>query len=239
MIDELARLELRGPALAVDADPAMTLHLALGLPEPAATIATVREETPLDAGTIRRLPEGESVPDYVWEQIETVRAVSHHQLRRLYLDLLPLGHSEGPGCYCHINRALSEVVERIVSGYDLVVVDNEAGLEHLSRYRLKRADLMLVVSGPGRAAQAVAERTLATARRVGMAVERSWLVYNRVPPGFEPPPQPVSDLTPLLIPAGESLPALEAAGQPAIRLSLDDPVRLALRPAAEWVKRCV
>ncbi len=70
LLDELARRNYPGRMLAVDADPAMTLHLALGLPEPTATVAQVREAVELDAKTIRSLPPGTTPADYLLERLQ-------------------------------------------------------------------------------------------------------------------------------------------------------------------------
>ena len=236
LLDELARFGYPGPVLAVDADPATTLHLALGLPEPEATVADVRETTPLDARTVRSLPEGSTVSTYARDKLRQAGVVSRHRLRQMELDLMALGQDEGPGCYCHINRALSAALSQIVSAYRLVLVDNEAGVEHVSRYRLPQADLLLVIVAPGRAAQAVGQRVLATARQVEMAIEATWMVFNQAPAGYHPPDYETR--VTLVVPASSSLTQLDLAGQPAVALLADDPVRTALQLLVEGIRQC-
>jgi len=260
LLDELARCDEPGPVLAVDADPATTLHLALGLPEPEATVAAVRDETPLTAQVVRRLPPGDSVGDYVRRQLQAAGVIRTHLMQQLPVDLLAMGQGEGPGCYCNINRALAGALAQIVAGYRLVLVDNEAGVEHLSRYRLPQADLLAVVVTPGQAAQAVGRRIVATARQVGLATGATWTIYNQAPGDYRPPDDchpagdyrppgdcchPVGDYHPagdevamnLIIPASAGLVALEQQGQPAINLPAADPLRAALRPLVEAIRR--
>ena len=236
LLDELARRGYSGPVLAVDADPATTLHLALGLPQPEATVADVRETTPLDARTIRILPEGNTVSNYARDMLRQAGVVSRHRLRQMALDSMALGQGEGPGCYCQINRALSMALSQIVSAYRLVLVDNEAGTEHVSRYRLPQADRLVVIVTPGRAAQTVGRRVLATARQVDMTIEATWTVFNQAPPGYCPPVDEAE--VRLVVPASTGLAELDLAGQPAVALAADDPVRAALRPLVEGIRQC-
>lgn len=235
LLDELARLDYPGRVLAVDADPAMTLHLALGLPEPGATIAQLRESVELDAKTVRNLPAGTTPAAYLRERLQTAGVVARHPLRGKAFDLLAMGQGEGPGCYCRVNAALKTVLHGLAGGYDLVLVDNEAGLEHLSRYRLGRVALFLVVTTPQPAAQAVARRVVATARAAGIEIEESGWIFNRAAAGFAPPPGELA----LAAPSSQALIALERCGQPVVSLPDNDPLRLALAPLLTRIKRKV
>lgn len=237
LLDELARRDAPGPVLVVDADPATTLHLALGLPQPTSTVADVRDTTLLDAQTVRGLPPGRTVSTYVRDKLREAGLVSRHRLRRMRLDVLAMGQSEGPGCYCQINRALSSALGQVIAAYRLVLVDNEAGVEHISRYRLPQADRLLVVVTPGQAAQAVGRRVLVTALQVGMTVETTWRVFNQVPLGYHPSADAIG--VTLAVPVSPELTELERQGRPAVALPPDDPVRAALWPLVEDIRRCV
>ena len=237
LLDELARGGYPGPVLAVDADPATTLHLALDLPEPKATVADIRDTTPLEAQTVRQLPAGLTVAGHVLNELQATGVVSRHRRQQMPLDLLAMGQGEGPGCYCRINRALASALARIVSAYPLVLVDNEASVEHVSRYRLPRANLLLVVVTPGRAAQAVGRRVLATAHQVGMATEATWTIFNRAPAGYHHAIS-ASEMA-LVVPVSHALAILERESQPAVVLPADDPARAALQPLVEGIRRCV
>jgi CO dehydrogenase maturation factor len=236
LLDELAGCGYSGEVLVVDADPATTLHFALGLPEPGATVADVRDMTPLDAQTVRSLPAGRTVSSYVLGQLQGAGVISRHRLGQMAFDLMAMGQGEGPGCYCSINNALARALGQVVSSYRLILVDNEAGMEHLSRYRLPQADLLIVVVTPGRAAQAVGRRVLATARQVGMAIESTWTIFNRAPAGYRPPGEEAGET--LVVPASPPLVELERQGQPVVALPADDPIRIALQPLVEGIRRC-
>jgi CO dehydrogenase maturation factor len=238
LLDELARSGYHQPVLAVDADPAMTLHLALGLLEPVATVATVRDTTPLDGRTVRNLPAGSTVSGYVRDQLQAAGVVTRHRLREMPLDLLAMGQNEGPGCYCNINLALASVLNHIVAGYSLVVIDNEAGLEHISRYRLPQADLLAVVTRPNPAAQAVARRILETVQQVEMEIGLTWLIFNAVPDDLKPVDEATWTCPLTMVPDSRALVGLETRGEPAVKLAPDDPARRALSELVEQIRRC-
>ncbi len=225
ILDELALSGYSGRVLAVDADPAMTLYLALGLPEPKATVASIRDTTRLDAKTIRALPAGVSPAGYMSNQLREAGVLAKHQLREMSLDLLTMGQGEGPGCYCSVNGVLKTVLSSITSGYDLVLVDNEAGLEHLSRYRLGQVDFFLTVATPSPAAQAVARRIVETAETMGIEIGETWTVFNQTPPDFQPPRNGPT----VVIPHTEAIGRLEMNEQAVVELEENNPVRRALR----------
>jgi CO dehydrogenase maturation factor len=227
LLDELAGLAYPGPVLVVDGDPASTLPLALGFPEPQATLADIRAALPLDARAKRALPAGVSPGAYLLARLKETGVLSRHQLRHMPLDLMVMGQGEGAGCYCSLNQALALALQELVQRYPLVLIDNEAGLEHVSRYRLKRADLFLVVTLADQAAQTVARRIMATAARVKIEIGESWLIFNQVAPQFQPGGQAQPTLA---LPRTGSLAELAPLGQPAIQIPRRDPLRQALRP---------
>jgi CO dehydrogenase maturation factor len=235
ILDELARADYPGPVLAVDGDPAPTLHLALGLPEPPTTVAQVRDTTELNARTIRQLPARMTSAGYVAERLQAGGVITSHRLRAMPLDLIAMGQGEGPGCYCRVNQALATVLPGLVEKYPLVLIDNEAGLEHLSRYRLSRADLFLVIASPQQAAQAVARRIIRTAQAIQLEIGESWTLYNQAAADFQPAPYRSA----LAVPRSWSLTRLEWLWAPVVQLADTDPARAALKPLVERVRRCV
>ncbi|MDQ7794847.1 MAG: AAA family ATPase [bacterium] len=158
-----------GAVLAIDADPNSNLHEALGLTVEA-TVADILAETktpgPPPAGMTKNL-----LVEY------RLRSILVESPR---LDLLSMGTPEGPGCYCYPNDLLRSHMDTLARAYEYLVVDNEAGLEHLSRRVAQDMDLTLIVSD-------ATARGLRTARRVRELVEgleldpgRLWLVINRL-----------------------------------------------------------
>jgi CO dehydrogenase maturation factor len=240
LLDELARAGYPGPVLAVDGDPATTLPLALGLPEPLATVADIRELTPLNGGVIRDLPDGVTTTAHVLKQLQQSGVVTRHELRGMPLHLMAMGQGEGPGCYCHINQLLAQILNGLIGHYSLVVIDNEAGVEHLSRYRLKQVDLFLVVANPTPAARAVAQRIGRTAQQVGIEIGQVGTILNRatsrmstevVVKGLE------AELK-VAAPNSWSIYLLAQNGQPAVALADNDPARQALKPLVAKVLEC-
>jgi CO dehydrogenase maturation factor len=156
--------ELKGPILAVDADPNSTLGEALGLPYEA-TLADVREQ--------RERPEGIAKADLVRLGVEQALVEGEG------VDLLVMGRPEGPGCYCAVNHILRDSLRRVGRRYQAVVVDNEAGMEHLSRRTAQDIAVLLVVAGPTAVSLKAAGRVLDLAERERLPIGRRILVLNR------------------------------------------------------------
>ncbi len=235
ILDELARAGYAGLVLAVDGDPAMTLHMALGFPEPAATVADVRDSITLDAKTVRNLPAGTTPAAYVRGKLEEAGVIAARRLRQMPLDLMAMGQGEGPGCYCDVNRALAAALEHTRERYALVMIDNEAGVEHLSRLRVGRVDLFLVVTTPSRAAWAVAQHGLISARQAGMKLGEIGTIVNQVSGG--PASGNGCGLT-VNVPHSSELAVLDSGGRPAVELPDGAAARLALSPIVERLLQC-
>lgn len=225
LIDEIARAGYPGPLLAVDGDPATTLHFALGLEPPEATVADIRDSLRLDAGTVRALPPGVLPTDHVREALLAAHVIRPAVLRRMRLDLLALGRSEGRGCYCAVNKALAAVLPDLADAYPLMVIDNDAGTEHLSRYRLHRADRFVVVFTPTRAARAVRARILKTAAAVGMETGQIVSILNR-----HPESKPACGAGLITIADSSAITTRNRADRPVIQLPDGHPARAALAP---------
>jgi CO dehydrogenase maturation factor len=193
----------------------------------------VRDATRLDAGTVRSLAPGVTPAEHLRGRLEQAGVIAPHRLRAMPLDLLALGRGEGPGCYCSINSTLARVLEGVLAHYALVAIDNEAGLEHLSRYRVKRVDLFLVVSTPGRAAWLVARRILDTSRAAGMYIGATGVVVNRVDAPHAA--RSTSEGVVVLAPESPELAALDREGRPVVALGADSPLRRALGPIVDRV----
>jgi len=240
ILDEVLRAQDgrgNGGVLVVDADPAQTLHLALGIPSPQATVATLADTVRFDAGTMRALPVGTSRVDYVRDQMAARGVLTRCELRGARFDYLALGQRREQGCYCAINHVLKGVLSQLADGYSLVLIDNEAGLEHLNRHRLTRADLFLVVVTPNRASLAVGERAIVTAREMGMTIEDVKVVVNG---GTR---EHLAQISPFwrngapslwaTVPRHNDLRTLELEDEPVVLLPDVHPVRQALQPAID------
>lgn len=124
-----------GPVLALDADPDANLAGVLGI-KVEKTIGDLREET---LANVKSLPAGMSKSNYIEAGLHQIVVETDK------LDLIAMGRAEGPGCYCYVNNLLRQFADKLQDCYEWVVVDNEAGLEHLSRRTASRIDHLVVV----------------------------------------------------------------------------------------------
>ena len=135
----ISRLINRGnkPVLAVDADPNSCLDTALGV-SVAKSIGSVREEAREIAG------KGMAIGISKQQLLEF--KIAESLVEADDFDLISMGRPEGPGCYCYANNVLKSVIEEIASNYPYVVLDNEAGLENLSRRIMQQVNLLVLVA---------------------------------------------------------------------------------------------
>lgn len=226
LLDELARAGYQGRLLVVDGDPATTLYLALGLTPPTQTLADVRDGLQLDAQTLRALPNGQTPAQFVARQLLAGHVLERRHLRRMGFDLLTLGWGEGrPGCYCNLNNALSQVLAHLWSQYELIIIDNEAGLEHLSRYRLRQVDLFVTVVTDQLASLIVGQRLESVARSVGMQLTETVIVSIDQGQGVSGAPGQVISL-----PFDPALGQALAVGQSVPMLAPQHRLRAAMQP---------
>jgi CO dehydrogenase maturation factor len=168
------------------------------------------------------LPGGVTKRDYLDYQIRSSIAEGDR------VDLIAMGRGEGQGCYCAVNHNLREVIDAISKNYSYVVIDNEAGMEHLSRRTTRDVQHLLVVSDPTQRGLVAAERISAFRNELDIHIDKSYLVLNRVV--GDPPNELMERIKrldiPLLgiIPADNGLASLEFSGRPLIDLGDDSPV---------------
>ncbi len=165
------------PVLAVDADPNTCLDQALGV-RVAASVGTLREEARKEAE--KGMASGLSKQQFLELRIAESLVEGED------FDYIAMGRPEGPGCYCFANAVLKDVLARIAANYPLVVVDNEAGLENLSRRLVLRCDLLVLVADPSRRGLETMARIHALALEMGLEYRKLALVVNRAI-GGEPP----------------------------------------------------
>jgi CO dehydrogenase maturation factor len=155
------------PVLAVDADPNSNLSLLLGL-DAKETISDIREETKNLASP--SLPKTDFLNFRLQEIVTEGDGV----------DLLTMGVPEGPGCYCAVNNILRDYLSKLIKNYKFVVIDNEAGMEHLSRRTADNIDRLLLVSDTTMVGIQSAIRALRVAEKAGLKVKRKSLLINRM-----------------------------------------------------------
>jgi len=161
-----------GPVLAVDADANANLHEVLDV-APGASVGAIREELKSLGGEV---PGGMTKAQFIEYKVETALVEEDG------FDLLVMGRPEGPGCYCYANNLLRDLLGRVADRYSHVVIDNEAGMEHLSRRLTGELDLLLIVSDPSLRGVATAQRLAAVPDEVETRVRAKALLVNRVPP---------------------------------------------------------
>ncbi|MFQ3573358.1 MAG: AAA family ATPase [Thermodesulfovibrionales bacterium] len=127
------------PILAVDADSNSCLNIALGL-DVTTTIGRIREESLNTVRSANERPGGMSVEQYFEYQVHQAIIESDG------IDLIVMGRPEGPGCYCAANNIIRKYTDLLSKKYPYVVIDNEAGMEHLSRRTTNQVDLLILVS---------------------------------------------------------------------------------------------
>lgn len=214
----------KGSVLCIDADPNSCLALALGV-EPGTTVAELREQArnkPVEQAGMDRMRSFE----YGLQQ-----AVSEAER----FDLVTMGQPEGPSCYCAVNNMLRKVLDQVSSEYSFVVMDNEAGMEHLSRRTTNDVDLLCVVAEPTSVGALTASRIGSLAGRLPIAVRQLGVLWNKV--DSEPVrPEPADALTVLgRVPYDRGVLEASKRGASVFDLPADNPAFAAVRAAMEQV----
>lgn len=161
------------PVLAVDADSNSCLNEALGVPVHA-TIGQLREESLATVRSGTERPGGMSMEQLFDYQVQ--QAV----IEAKGFDLLIMGRPEGPGCYCAANNIIRKYSDKLSEKYPYVVIDNEAGMEHLSRRTTHKVNLMLVISDPTQKGILTARRITNLIDELSLEINRRVLVINRI-----------------------------------------------------------
>jgi CO dehydrogenase maturation factor len=221
----------KGAVLAIDADPSSNLNMVLGL-DLDWTVGDIREDmltqvqSSLTVGgaAMGTMPGGVSKRDYLDYQVRSSLSEGD------YFDLIAMGRSEGPGCYCAVNHNLREVIDTISKNYRYVIIDNEAGMEHLSRRTTRDVDHLIIVTDPTRRGVVAAERIVKLRQELDIHVENAYLILNRVVDGIPDALKKSIDQidVPFLgyIHANNELSEFEFSGRPLVDLGNDSPVFL-------------
>jgi CO dehydrogenase maturation factor len=205
------------PVLAVDADPNSNLNEALGI-ELHETLGYMRE------GTFREsIPPGMTRNAYI--ELCFRRAIVEEK----GFDLVAMGRPEGSGCYCFANDLLKTCMTLLGRDYRFIVIDNEAGMEHLSRGTIGIPDILIIVSDPGVRGMKTAARIHDLARSLGLSSVPVLLVVNRFKGSTADSliPEPA-----LFIPEDPAIEKAELSGMPVGSLKEGSPARVAVERLA-------
>lgn len=172
LLARLLKENKSGAVLAVDADPNSNFCEALGIAS-GPTIGEIVEDI---AAHPEKIPAGMGKDSFLEFQIQSALAESEG------IDCLSMGRPEGPGCYCYVNNVLRNMMAKLGGEYDYVIIDNEAGLEHLSRRTTRKIDFLVVVSDQTAAGLRAAKRINQLAGELKIEIKRSGLVVNRYQP---------------------------------------------------------
>ena len=158
--------------LGVDADSNSCLGITLGV-ELIGTIADVRDQAralkPTNAGM---------------DRVRTVEyGIQQSLTESRGFDLLTMGRPEGPDCYCAVNNMLRRFLDELGSQYEFVVIDNEAGMEHLSRRTTNNVDMLCIVAEPTPVGEVTARRIYQLVKKLPIVVKKTGLVWNRAENG--------------------------------------------------------
>ena len=170
LISRLIQHGLR-PVLAVDADPNSCLDATLGVTV-AKTVGGVREEA-------RQIAEQGMASGISKQQLLQLK-IAESLVEADDFDLIAMGRPEGPGCYCYSNNVLKEAIAKLSAQYPYVVLDNEAGLENLSRRIVQKVNLLVMVADPSNRGLETLARLYELTQEMKIGYDKLLLVINRL-----------------------------------------------------------
>lgn len=159
-----------GSILALDADPNSNLNEFLGV-NVSNTIGMIREDFKKNAP---RLTGG------IYKNQLVEMNVHQTLVEGKGFDLLVMGRGEGPGCYCYANNLFKKYIDILQHNYDYIVMDNEAGMEHLSRRTTSNVNYLLIISGPSPKGILTASRIKDLSDEININAEKIFIIVNRV-----------------------------------------------------------
>jgi CO dehydrogenase maturation factor len=226
-------LSQKGLVLAVDADPSTNLNQALGLfLEDDKTVGRVREKMTEDVSKGRFSPTI-AKQEYLFSKIMESLVESKG------FDLLAMGRPEGPGCYCASNEFLRVSLDKLIKDYkyNYIVMDCEAGMEHISRQTTRDVDVLLIMSDPTIRGITTAARMKDLIGELRSKIGKVGLIVNRVKGELSPEIKKAIDESGLqviaLIPEDSNVAALEMKGIPITELRQESPLQLKVKEIIE------
>ena len=225
IIDYLCKKD-RGPVLVVDADANSNLNEVLGV-ELETSLGAIREEM-AQAELKKTVPAGMTKGDYAEMKF------SQALIEEDDFDMLVMGRTQGEGCYCYVNSMLKRQMDKYVPNYAYVVMDNEAGLEHVARGTLPHVDTMLLISDCSRRGIQAAARVAEMIGEMELKPGRLGLIVNRAPGGALDDGIKAEikkhglDLLGVL-PQDDGVYRCDCDGEPSSKLPEENPVKTALK----------
>jgi CO dehydrogenase maturation factor len=216
----------KGPVLAVDADANSNLNEVLGV-EVETSLGQIREEM-AQAELKGSIPKGMTKADYAEFKFNSALIEDDD------FDMLVMGRTQGKGCYCYVNGVLKTQVDKYAKNYKYIVMDNEAGLEHVARGTLPKVDTMLLISDCSRRGIQAVARLAEMVEELELKPGKMGLIVNRAPGGV------LNDgvreeiekhgLTLFgVLPQDEEIYRCDCEGEPSAKLPESNPVKTALR----------
>jgi len=226
-------LSQKGLVLAVDADPSTNLNQALGMSlDDSKTVGRIREKMTEDVSKGRFSPTI-AKQEYLFSKIMESLVESKG------FDLLAMGRPEGPGCYCASNEFLRVSLDKLVKDYkyNYIVMDCEAGMEHISRQTTRDVDVLLIMSDPTIRGITTAARMKDLIGELRSKIGKVGLIVNRVKGGLSPEIKKAIDESSLqviaLIPEDPNMAGLEMKGRPITELPQESPLQLKVKEMIE------
>ncbi len=173
LINYLSNLK-KGNILAIDADPNSNLGMVLGV-KVNTSIGDIIEDMKKKIDNLQDMPGKMNKVDYINYMLENIIEEKSN------IDLLTMGRPEGPGCYCFINSTLRTGIDLLSKRYDFIVMDNEAGMEHLNRKITRNIDVLLIVSDSTIRGIRTAVQIYGLIKILELKISKTYLIINRVP----------------------------------------------------------
>lgn len=224
----------RRPVLAVDADANSNLNEVLGV-EVETTLGDLREIIEASAKNDDLIPKNMTKQDYL--EIRMNDALTEED----DFDLMVMGRTQGSGCYCYVNGLLQTQIQKLQNNYPYIVVDNEAGMEHISRGILPQMDTAILVSDCSRRGVQAAGRIKDLMNELHFKPSQIGLIVNRAPEGklddgtMEEIRKQGLDLLGV-VPQDQGVYQFDCDGKPIVQLPADSPVRAALKDIVDKLK---
>lgn len=176
LIDYLVK-KSQGPILAVDADANANLNEVLGV-DIEETIGEIREDvSQRSLAGDNNFPGGMLKADYLKYKLNSAITEANGY------DMIVMGRSQGTGCYCYVNGVLKTQIDSLSGNYEYLVIDNEAGMEHLSRKVVENIDTLFLISDCSRRGIQAVGRIRRLVDELKLKVGQIFLIVNRAPEG--------------------------------------------------------